>query len=91
MPGDARQSVGISTLAIGLVFGVIWLVLVYLLPGSSWWDTKVLVVAVCFVSWGIADVLPHAWRTVAAALRAAVLIFLLAFGAWVLLDLLTNF
>ena len=88
---EPRQGDGTSTLIIGLASGLIWLFLVYILPGQSRWDTKFLVVAICFVSWGVAEILPRSWLTVAALLRAAVLVFLLAFGAWILFDLLASF
>lgn len=88
---DTRQGDGTYSLVVGLVSGSIWLFLAYGLPGRSWWETKFLVVAVCFVSWGMADVLPHRWRTAAAILRAAVVVFLLAFGAWIVFDLLSFF
>ncbi len=88
---DTRQGDGTYALTVGVVSGLIWLFLVYVLPGRSWWDTKFLVVAMCFLSWGVADLLPSRWRAVAAVLRAAVLVFLLSFGAWLLLDLFASF
>lgn len=88
---DTRQGDGTAALTIGLFSGLIWLFLVYVLPGQSRWDAKFLVVAICFVSWGVADILPRSWLIVAALLRAAVLVFLLAFGAWILFDLLADF
>ena len=86
-----RQGDGAFTLVVGLVSGLIWLFLVYVMPGRSWWDSKFLVVAVCFVCWGAADLLPRRWRVVAAVLRAAVMVLLLSFGAWILLDLFAVF
>lgn len=77
-------------MAIGLVSGLIWLFLVYVAPGRSWWDAKFLVVAICFALWGMEDVLPRSWLIVAAVLRAAVFIFVLVFGIWILLDLLAD-
>lgn len=86
-----RRSDGVSTLVIGLISGLIWLVLVYVLPGQSWWDAKFLVVAICFMFWGVADILPRSWLMIIAILRAAAFVFLLAFGAWILFDLLAVF
>ena len=91
LPDDPRPGAGVSTLAIGLISGLIWLFLVYVIPGQSWWNAKFLVVAVCFVLWGVADVLPRSWRIVAAVLRAAVFVFLLGFAARILFDLLSDF
>lgn len=88
---DPRPGVGASTLAIGLTSGLIWFFLIYVLPGWSSWGAKFLVVAVCFVLWGMADVSPRSWRVVAAVLRAAVFVFLLGFGAWLLFGLLAAF
>ena len=88
---DTRQGDGTPTLIIGLISGLIWLFLVYVLPGQSRWDAKFLVVAICFASWGVADILPRSWLMVAALLRAAVFVFLLAFGAWILFDLIADF
>ncbi len=88
---DPRRSDGVPTLVMGLISGLIWLFLIYVLPGQSWWDAKFLVIAICFVLWGVADILPYSWLIIAAVLRAAVFVFLLAFGAWILFDLLAVF
>ena len=88
---DTRQGDGTYALTVGVASGMIWLFLVYVLPGQSSWDTRFLVVAICFVSWGIADLLPRSLLSVAAVLRAAVLVFLLGFGVWILFDLLAAF
>ena len=88
---EPQQNTGASTVFIGVVFGSIWLFLAYALPGQSWWDAKFLIAAICFMFWGTADLLPHGWRTVAAILRVAVLVFMLAIGAWILFDMFASF
>lgn len=88
---EPRTGDGTPTLLIGLAFGLVWFFLIYVLPGRSWWDTKILVMAICFVLWGVADILPRGQLFMSALLRAVVFVFLLAFGAWILLDLLAVF
>ena len=88
---DTRRGDGTYALTVGVISGLTWFFLVYVVTGQSSWDTRFLVTAICFLSWGVADLLPRNWRIVAAILRAAVLVFLLTFGVWILFDLLTDF
>ena len=85
---DPGFIVGRDTLIIGLVLGLVWLLLLYFRPGYPWSNGRFLLGAICFVSWGMADMLPHRLRSIAAILRAAVLIFLAGFGVWILVDLI---
>lgn len=82
------STVGRDTLIIGLILGLIWLLLLYFQPGNPWLNGRFLVGAICFVSWGVADMLPHRLRNIAAILRVAVLIFLAGLGIWILTDLI---
>jgi hypothetical protein len=85
---DPRPTVGRDVLIIGFVLGLIWLFLLYLQPGDPWSNGRFLVGAICFVLWGVADLLPRRLRSVAATLRGAVLVFLLGLGTWIVADLL---
>lgn len=88
---EPRPSIGRSTLAIGFAFGLIWLALTFILPEQPWSNGRFLVVALCFGFWGAADMLPRRWRGMAALLRAAVGIFLLGLGVWIVSDLIASF
>lgn len=83
-----QPSVGKSTLVVGFIFVLIWLSLLYIQPEQLWLNSRFLIVAICFVCWGVADVLPRRLRVVAVVLRGAVLVFLIGFGAWILIDLI---
>ena len=85
---EPGYTVGRDTLVIGLVLGLVWLVLIYFRPGYPWSNGRFLVAAICFVSWGVADMLPHHLRSAAVVLRVAVMIFLAGLGIWILADLI---
>lgn len=85
---EPGHTVGRDTLLMGLVLGLIWLLLLYFRPEYPWSNGKFLVAAVCFVFWGVADMLPRRLRSVAVILRVAVSIFLVGLGVWILTDLI---
>lgn len=85
---EPGSTVGRDTLILGLFLGLVWLLLLYFRPGYPWSNGRFLVAAMCFVFWGVADMLPHRLRSVAAILRVAVLIFIVGLGIWILADLI---
>lgn len=86
---NPRPTVGRDTLIIGLILGLIWLLLLYLRPEYPWSNGRFLVGAICFLFWGVADILSHRLQSMAVILRVAVLIFLTGLGIWIVIDLLS--
>lgn len=84
---NPRPKSGRDTLFVGLIFGIISVLLFYFQWGELWLRPKLLVGAICFVFWGVADLLSRRLLWVAAVLRATVLIFLVALIFWVARDL----
>lgn len=84
---DPNPGVGRATLSIAFVFGLAWLFLSRVWPGEFWPTGKLLIVAVCFGLWGLADMTPRRWRWVAAFLRAAIM---LGIAAWISVDFISS-
>ena len=86
-----RPNIGRSTLTIGFILGLVWIGLLYVQPELPSVNRRFLVGAICFLGWGMADMLPYRFRWIAVILRAAVLVFMIILGAWILLDLIASF
>lgn len=88
---DPRPNVGRSTLVIGFILGLVWLALTYIRPEFPWLNGRWLAGAICFAFWGVADILPHRWRSISVVLRAAALVFMVGLGTWIILGVIVPF
>lgn len=80
---DPRSSSGRYSLVAGLVFGLVWLSLLYIQSEQPWLNGS-FVLAIGFTLLGVANILPQRLRGIGAVLRAMILIFLLTLSIWII-------